>query len=348
MLAPELTSFQIRFTRSLDKVYLLKMTRRLPSMNALRSFEVAARHQSFAAAAVELRVSPAAVGFQVKRIEEDLGFPLFVRKHKAIELTPEGATLKRQLTKGFDIIEAAWQQADVPKQINALKVTAPVAIVKRWLFDEITPKPKSRYKMRISWDLSQINRRLGGSGPDAAIRYTTAPDRDLFSEPILRPWFTPLMRPDIARKVTTAADLGQHGLINVDFTQDGIEGLTAWKPWNASQGLVSPKKYEMVCADTITAIDMAVETGYIAIGGYFAATEHLASGRLVAPFDSAVCPQSQFWFMCESGREFEPDMLLFRNALKDCASHLKMSAGNLKMFDFHGAEFSENSENGLP
>ncbi|MCK0143614.1 LysR family transcriptional regulator [Aliiroseovarius sp. F20344] len=316
------------------------MTRRLPSMNALRSFEAAARHQSFALAAVELNVSPAAVGFQVKRIEEDLGFPLFIRKHKAIELTREGTNLMRQLTKGFDIIGSAWQQAEMLNQSNTLKVTAPVALVKRWLFDEISQKARSRYKMQISWDMSQMNRRLGGSGPDAAIRYAIAPDRDLFSEPILRPWFTPLMRPDIARKVKSAADLEKHGLINVDFSQDGVSGLTAWAPWNAVQGLKPPTQYEMVCADTITAIDMAVETGYIAIGGYFAALEHVASGRLVAPFNTAVCPKSQFWFVCEKGRELEPEILSFRNAVKDCATRLKASFDDLVMFNFRGAQLS--------
>ena len=308
-------------------------------MNALRSFEAAARHQSFALAAADLHVSPAAVGFQVKRIEEDLGFPLFVRKHKAIELTPAGAKLMHQLSKGFDIIETAWQQTAVPRQAKALKVTAPVAIVKRWLFDEITPHGNTRFEMGISWDMSQLNRRFDSTGPDAAIRYAIAPDRTLFSEPILKPWFTPLMRPDIARKITTAADLEKHGLINVDYSQDGVDGLTAWSPWNAAHGLDRPAQFEMVCADTITAIDMALETGFVAMGGYFVAREHLASGRLVAPFDIAVCPRSQFWFICERGRETEPEMRALRNALQESASRLRNTAGNMKMLDFHSLEF---------
>lgn len=73
-------------------------------MNALKSFDAAARHQSFALAATQLSVSPAAVGFQVERVEEDLGLPLFVRKHRAIELTPQGAKLMTELTNGFDLI----------------------------------------------------------------------------------------------------------------------------------------------------------------------------------------------------------------------------------------------------
>ncbi|CAN0596585.1 unnamed protein product, partial [Ectocarpus sp. 12 AP-2014] len=107
------------------------------------------------------------------------------------------------------------------------------------------------------------------------------------------------------------------------------------------QALEPPTHFEMVCADTITSVDMAVETGHIAIAGYFATLDHLATGRLVAPFDVAVCPRSQFWFVCERGRETEPAMLLFRDAVKDCAARLKATTGNLKMLTFEGTELSE-------
>ena len=52
---------------------------RLPSLNALKAFEAAARHQGFSAAAEELSVTPAAVGQLVRSLEAWLGVPLFVR-----------------------------------------------------------------------------------------------------------------------------------------------------------------------------------------------------------------------------------------------------------------------------
>ncbi len=64
------------------------MPDRLPSLTALRAFEVAARHLSFAQAAAELHVTPAALSFQIKNLETHLGTPLFVRLNRAVELTP--------------------------------------------------------------------------------------------------------------------------------------------------------------------------------------------------------------------------------------------------------------------
>lgn len=321
----------------MDKVYLGKMSKCLPSMNALRSFEAAARHQSLTLAAAELSVSPAAVGFQVKRVEEDLGLPLFVRKHRSIALTPHGARLATQLTKGFDLIEAAWNAMDGGDDIPVIRVTAPVVAVKRWLFDAFAAHSAAARDVRVSWDMSQVTRRLDETGPDAAIRYAVDPPEGLFAEPILRPWFTPHMRPDVARQVTSPADLEQHGLIDIDYMQDGVPGLTAWRPWFAVQDLDGPKTYAMNCADTATAVDMAIETGHIAMGGYFATLAHVAEGRLVAPFDSAVRPRSQFWFVCPQGREEEPGIAQFRRALTDCAERLEAHTSGLRIFAFQNA-----------
>lgn len=191
--------------------------------------------------------------------------------------------------------------------------------------------------------MSQLNRDLDETGPDAAIRYSIAPPQGMFAEPILRPWFTPHMRPDIARKVASPYDLENHGLIDVDYSQDMVPGLTAWRPWFIAQGLEPPTRYAMNCADTATAVDMAVETGHIAMGGYFATISHLAEGRLVAPFDVAVRPESQFWFVCQNGREEEQGIVWFREALKECAQRLEAKASGLQMFDFQNQTLSSSS-----
>ncbi len=55
------------------------MPERLPPLTALRAFDAAARHKSFAKAADELHVTPAALSYQIKSLEEHLGAPLFRR-----------------------------------------------------------------------------------------------------------------------------------------------------------------------------------------------------------------------------------------------------------------------------
>src|SRR5947209_16424165 len=65
------------------------MNARLPSLNGLRAFEAAARHLSFTLAGSELNVTQTAISHQIRRLEEELGIRLFVRRNRALELTPE-------------------------------------------------------------------------------------------------------------------------------------------------------------------------------------------------------------------------------------------------------------------
>ena len=63
------------------------MSYRLPPLNALRSFEAAARHLSFKKASDELSVTPTAISHQIHGLEDHLGFALFRRLTRALELT---------------------------------------------------------------------------------------------------------------------------------------------------------------------------------------------------------------------------------------------------------------------
>lgn len=62
----------------------------LPNLNLLKAFEAAGRHTSFKLAAEELFVTPSAISQQVKTLEEQLGVRLFIRKNRALELSPAG------------------------------------------------------------------------------------------------------------------------------------------------------------------------------------------------------------------------------------------------------------------
>ena len=78
----------------MPKVHLMKVRsvlRRLPPLNALRTFEAAARSESFTRAAEELCVTQAAVSQQVKGLETTLGLKLFNRERQRLALTGCGA-----------------------------------------------------------------------------------------------------------------------------------------------------------------------------------------------------------------------------------------------------------------
>lgn len=90
------------------------MTRVLPPLNGLRAFEAAGRHLSFAKAAEELGVTPAAVSQQVKGLEDRLGLALFRRVTRGLRLTPAGRALLPGLTDGFNQLAEAVATVSAP------------------------------------------------------------------------------------------------------------------------------------------------------------------------------------------------------------------------------------------
>ena len=96
----------------------------LPPLNALRAFEAIARHLSFAKAADELHVTPAALSHQIRGLEEQLGLALFNRRTRSIELTDAGRTLYPGLHAGFESVRGAVAQLDRAREGNILVISA--------------------------------------------------------------------------------------------------------------------------------------------------------------------------------------------------------------------------------
>ena len=95
------------YFRSTIKQNLKIMSRVFPAGRALRTFEAAARHLNFSRAADELGLTPAAVSYQIKDIEAQLGLALFARTSRSIRLTPAGEALAGAAADALDGLRRA-------------------------------------------------------------------------------------------------------------------------------------------------------------------------------------------------------------------------------------------------
>ena len=85
--------------------------RRFPSLSSIRAFEAAARHGSFAKAAQELDTSAASVSYHVRRLEEQIGVPLFRRHPHRVVLTESGELIAREAMSAFAALRASFIKA---------------------------------------------------------------------------------------------------------------------------------------------------------------------------------------------------------------------------------------------
>lgn len=102
-------------------------------LNALRVFDAAARHLSFTRAADELAVTPAAVGQQIRALEELLGVVLFRRTSKGLELTEEASAGLEPLRGGFLQFEEAVQAMQSGQSSHVYTIAAPRDFFAAWL-----------------------------------------------------------------------------------------------------------------------------------------------------------------------------------------------------------------------
>jgi LysR family glycine cleavage system transcriptional activator len=113
------------------------MKQSLKNFNLFRSFECAARHQSYSKAASELCISQAAVSQQMRQLESNLGSKLFLRKNKEMLLTQQGQTLFEATKQAFSILQKSINEIKDEGIAGSLTVTSTQAFTALWLMPKL-------------------------------------------------------------------------------------------------------------------------------------------------------------------------------------------------------------------
>ncbi len=142
---------------------------RLPSLNALRAFEAAARHLSFKDAADELSVSQSAVSHQVKALEESLGFLLFTRQTRSIELTRRGKLYYPILRNAFESIAEGTEMILERGSIQVLTVQVYSTFTIRWLLPRLARFQQQHESIQVRLTTAQSDVNFAHDDVDAAI-----------------------------------------------------------------------------------------------------------------------------------------------------------------------------------
>ena len=106
---------------------------RLPSLDTLRVFSIAARHMSFTKAANELHLTQSAVSHRVRALEEELGMPLFNRLPRRLKLTRAGQALAQRVDQAVADIARTIADLDLGGDTQRLTVTLLPSVASRWL-----------------------------------------------------------------------------------------------------------------------------------------------------------------------------------------------------------------------
>ncbi|MEQ1496090.1 MAG: LysR family transcriptional regulator [Novosphingobium sp.] len=143
-------------------------------LNALRVFDAAARHLSFTRAADELAVTPAAVGQQIRALEDVLGVVLFRRTPKGLELTDEATAGLEPLRSGFLQFEGAVQAMQAGQSSHVYTIAAPREFFAAWLAPRLAAFRMANPEVRFSL-VSDEDADFTEANLDLAVRWAEGP-----------------------------------------------------------------------------------------------------------------------------------------------------------------------------
>ena len=288
---------------------------RLPSLLSLRAFEAAARRGSIKAAATELSVTPGAVSQQIKSLEADLGVPLFVRKTRAIQLTPEGQHIQPVVSEAFLQIRQSVDQIR-PKDAPKIRINSSSAIISKWLLPRLhkftAAHPDIQVHIETEVDLNEMQQRA----PDVVIRFTKTPPKDLYYELIHRELILPVANPSWLdlQDLRCRDDISRAPILH-DTSLTVFGGPSSWEIWGKEAGLEKPVDlskaitFERHAADQV--VDAAMAGAGIAICRSLLVYSALTDGRLSCPFGPVVPSGLSYYVCCRPGREKEKHVHAF-------------------------------------
>ena len=291
------------------------MATRLPSLNGLRAFEAAARHLSFTRAAAELAVTQTAISHQIRRLEEQLGIRLFVRRNRALELTREAQGYLPAVRAAFEDLRQATDRLRRGERDGLLTVSTTPSLAAKWLVSRVATFQDAHPGIEIRMSASTQLVDFRGDGEiDMAVRYGRGTWPGLRADWLMAEEFFPVCSPALLageKPLKQPSDLAQHTLLHAMVSRED------WQLWLTAAGLPTALalKRGLSFDQSFMAIQAAIDGLGVALGRTPLVEADIRAGRLVVPFELVLPDEAGFYIVAPEETADAPKVALFRDWL---------------------------------
>jgi LysR family glycine cleavage system transcriptional activator len=290
------------------------MARQLPSLNALRAFEAAARHLGISKAADELNVTPAAVSHQVKALEDTLGVALFRRLNRALMLTDAGQLLLPGLRDGFDQLAHAITRIDAERDHATLTVSTGPSFAAKWLVPRLDRFRMAHPDIDLRIDATDRVVDLAREDADVAIRYGIGDYPGLRSERLFADEIVAVCSVKLCQgppPLREPRDLKGHTLLHVEWDTQK-QSATNWHMWLLAAGVTD---FDATRGPRFNQESMAAQAAAeghgVALIGSVLVADDLAVGHLVRPFDLSLPASFAYYVVALESAMARPKVTAF-------------------------------------
>jgi LysR family glycine cleavage system transcriptional activator len=288
------------------------MLRRLPSLNALKAFESAARHESFTRAAEELCVTQGAVSHQVKALELELGIKLFNRERQRLIITDAGRDYLTVVRDAFDRVAVGTERLLQRQSSGVLTVSTSPDFAAKWLVNRLGrfAEEHPSIDLRVSATLHHVD--FAREDVDLAVRHGDGNWPGLDVVRLSAEHLFAVCSPKLLtgrNRLANPSDVLKFPLIHLDDRKD-------WARWLEAAG-VEPGELARgpVLNRASMVIDAAIDGQGIALARTTLTATDLINGRLVRPFAEELRLSKTYWIICPKATTALPKIVTFRDWL---------------------------------
>jgi LysR family glycine cleavage system transcriptional activator len=289
------------------------MRRTLLPLRALQALEAAARHLSFARAAKELHVTPAAISQQIKLLEGHIGQPLFERS-PALRLSAGAQAVVRPLRDALDLLELVSRQLKLSRTERPLVVSLTPSFAARWLIPRLerfgARNPDIELRLLattrvVDFETEEV---------DLAVRFGSVRYPGLHAERLLAEWAIVIAHPRLAASLHQPSDLLGSTLLHNSFV--GWDPTAPdWPTWLRNAGVASQVPLRIRTFDDANLVIEAALAGLgVALVQRTLVSEELASGRMIALFQEQPLANA-YHLVCPPAHLAQPRVAAFRQWL---------------------------------
>lgn len=266
----------------------MRMDKRLKQLNNLRSFESAARHQSYSKAAKELFVTQAAVSQQMRQLEAAMGSQLFVRNGRKMQLTESGEKLYTATHKAFDTLLKGFNSIQTEEVAGTLTITSTQAFTSLWLMPRLYKFSIKHPEIKIKVVASNCIEDLRQGHIDLAIRFITTGEVDTSDDMVYEFIAEDHVYPACSPQLVTEYNFKEPSdVLNCWLVSLEHQGPINWPAWFKKAGVENyqcHKKWTEVSSG-----DMALSAVLSGHGFTLASqalfSQYVNTGQLVIPFN---------------------------------------------------------------
>ena len=307
------------------------MDKILRNINVLRSFECAARHNSYGKAAAELCISQAAVSQQMRQLETAIGSKLFLRKGKKMLLTQKGQTLFKGVQQAFKILHKSINEVRDEGIAGSLSITSTQAFTALWLMPKINKFSAQYPDIKIRVMSSPHFDDLKQQHIDLAIRFGTDVKENKETglvceyfgvDPVYPVWSAQLAK---TMDFHAPADLLQTWLVSLESP-----GPYDWPSWFEHAGVKGFEQHQQWTQvnSTDMALNAVISGHGFTLAARYLCIEQLESGQLTMPVKISHPNVVKRYLVFDPNSAKIARLMVFMNWLKAEMQHVSLTEDN--------------------